>query len=57
MTKDPIIEEVRRIRKQIDVETHHDPQEYYERLRKIQRQTRQVLHRGRPRHSALAMAG
>ena len=37
MKTDPIVQQVREIRRQIDDETQHDPELYYQYLKKLQR--------------------
>jgi hypothetical protein len=36
MKIDPIVEQVREIRHRIELETHHDPELFYQHLRKLQ---------------------
>jgi len=36
MKTDPIVEQVRQVRKQIEDETHQDPELFYQHLKKIQ---------------------
>jgi hypothetical protein len=49
MKTDPIVEQVREIRRQIEFETHQDPELYYQRMRKLQEKFRDRLVCRRPK--------
>jgi hypothetical protein len=38
MEKEPILKEIRRIRREIEAECQNDPQKYYEHIQQIQKQ-------------------
>ncbi len=48
MSRDPIIDEVRRIRHEIEAECQDDPHKYYEHVRGIQGQYKNRLVRRKP---------
>jgi hypothetical protein len=48
MSKDPIVEEVRQVRRQIEAEHGRDPQAYYEHLLRLQENWKERLVRRRP---------
>jgi adenylate cyclase class IV len=49
MYKDPIVEEVRKVRREIEALCHHDPDEYLRYLRKVQEQFKGRVVRGEPK--------
>ncbi len=49
MSDDPIVKEVRKIRKEIEEEAQGDPDRYYEHLKKLQEQYRGRLVRRSPK--------
>jgi hypothetical protein len=49
MFRDPIVEEVRQIRRKIESECEDDGQKYYEHIRKMQEKHRERLVRREPR--------
>lgn len=46
MTYDPIIEEIRKIRHQIEAECENDAEKYFKHLEKIQTEYKQLVRRG-----------
>ncbi len=48
MLRDPIVEEVRRIRHKIEAGCQNDPHKYYEHLEQVQAQYRKRLVRRKP---------
>ena len=49
MYNDPIVEEVRKIRHEIEAECHHDPDEYQRYLQQVQKRFKDRLVRGEPK--------
>ena len=49
MLRDPIIEEVRQLRHQIEAEIEDDPQKYYEHIQQVQDKYRNRLVRFKPK--------
>jgi hypothetical protein len=49
MNKDPIVEEVRTIRRQIEAEFHNDPEELFRHLQKMEEQFKDRLVCGKPK--------
>ncbi len=48
MPEDPIVEEVRKVRHEIEAECGGDPKAYYGHLKELQEQWRERLVRGQP---------
>ncbi len=55
MFKDPIIEEIRKIRREIEEECSNDPQKYFEHIQKLQESYKHRLISRKPK-SALKLA-
>jgi len=49
MYRDPVVEEVRKVRREIEAECHNDPDEYLQYLRHFQEQFKDRLVCGKPK--------